>query len=56
MSLLLSAMPALATSGPGCLYVVNVAANDVLNLRASASASAAIVDKLVPGQHDNIPL
>jgi hypothetical protein len=43
--------PALATSGPGCLVVVNVAAADVLNLRASPSPSARIVDTLVPGQH-----
>lgn len=50
------AMPALATSGPGCLYVVNVAADDVLNMRARPSASAPIVDRLVPGQHGIIHL
>lgn len=48
--------PALATSGPGCLVVVNVAADDALNLRASASASAQIVDRLVPGRHGIIHL
>jgi hypothetical protein len=48
--------PALATSGPGCLVVVNVAADDVLNLRASPSPSARIVDTLVPGQHGIIHL
>jgi len=48
--------PALATSGPGCLYVVNVEPGDALNMRASPSASAAIVDKLVPGQHGVIHL
>lgn len=45
-----------ATSGPGCLVVVNVAADDALNLRAAPSASAAIVDQLVPGQHGIIHL
>lgn len=54
--LLLAATPALATSGPGCLYVVNVSANDALNMRAAASANAAIVDRLVPGQHGIIHL
>jgi hypothetical protein len=48
--------PALATSGPGCLVVVNVASNDALNLRAKASAFSAIVDRLVPGQHGIIHL
>ncbi len=45
-----------ATSGPGCLYVVNVAANDALNMRARASAQSRIVDVLVPGQHGIIHL
>ena len=48
--------PALATSGPGCLVVVNAAAADVHNLRASPSPSARIVDTLVPGQHGIIHL
>jgi hypothetical protein len=54
--LLGAAAPALATSGPGCLVVVNVASNDTLNLRAKASAFSAIVDRLVPGQHGIIHL
>jgi hypothetical protein len=45
-----------ATSGPGCLVVVNVAADDALNLRARPSASAPIVDRLVPGSHGIIHL
>jgi len=48
--------PSLATTGPGCLVVVNVAANDVLNMRARASASSMIVDGLVPGRHGIIHL
>jgi len=48
--------PSLATSGPGCLVVVNVASDDVLNMRASASASSRIVDRLVPGRHGIIHL
>ena len=54
--LLVGATPALATSGSGCLYVVNVAADDALNLRASPSAKGGIVDRLVPGQHGIIHL
>ena len=54
---LLSAAPAaLATSGPGCLVVVNVADNDVLNLRAGPGASTPVVDVLPPGQHGIIHL
>lgn len=53
---LAAAQPALATSGPGCLYVVNVAANDALNVRARPSASSRIVDVLVPGHHGIIHL
>ncbi|MEO1747981.1 MAG: SH3 domain-containing protein [Pseudomonadota bacterium] len=37
-----------ATSGPGCLRVVNVPAGDVLNVRAGASANSAIVDRIDP--------
>ncbi|WP_417680270.1 hypothetical protein [Roseibium sp.] len=48
--------PAAATSGPGCLVVVNVAANDALNMRSRASASSRIVDVLVPGHHGIIHL
>ena len=54
--LLVGATPALATSGPGCLVVVNVAGGDVLNLRARASASSPVVDVLVPGKHGIIHL
>ena len=45
------ALPAQATSGPGCLVVVNVAKNDALNMRSRPSANARSVDALVPGQH-----
>ena len=51
-----AASPSLATTGPGCLLVVNVAANDVLNLRAGPSASSMIVDRLAPGRHGIIHL
>lgn len=50
------AAPALATSGPGCLVVVNVAQDDGLNLRSRPSAGSDIVDVLVPGQHGIIHL
>jgi hypothetical protein len=50
------AAPALATSGPGCLVVVNVAWGDVLNIRARASASSPIVGALVPDRHGIIHL
>ena len=56
MALLAGGSPASATSGPGCLIVVNVAANDGLNMRASASAQSHIVDLLVPGHHGIIHL
>ena len=45
-----------ATSGPGCLRVVNVESWDVLNIRASASANSEIVDELEPGRHGVISL
>lgn len=54
--LLVDIVPAVATSGPGCLIVVNVASWDVLNVRAAPSASAPIVDALVPSQHGIIHL
>ncbi|HEX2447709.1 MAG TPA: SH3 domain-containing protein [Methyloceanibacter sp.] len=54
--LLAGVKPASATSGPGCLVVVNVASGDALNLRASPSASSTIVDRLVPGEHGIIHL
>lgn len=50
------AAPSHATSGPGCLVVVNVAKNDALNVRAKPSASSRIVDVLVPGHHGIIHL
>ena len=56
MSLALPMSPAEATSGPGCLYVVNVATNDALNMRARPSAQSAIVDILAPGRHGTIHL
>lgn len=51
-----SASPSHATSGPGCLVVVNVASWDALNMRKRPSANAPIVDRLVPGQHGIIHL
>jgi hypothetical protein len=56
LSLLPIVTPALATSGPGCLVVVNVASNDALNIRAKPSSSAAIVDILAPDRHGVIHL
>ncbi|MAW87770.1 MAG: hypothetical protein CMJ42_14715 [Phyllobacteriaceae bacterium] len=58
MAFALAALPATAqaTSGPGCLYVVNVATWDVLNMRARPSASARIVDRLRPQAHGIIHL
>ena len=49
--LVASVPPANATSGPGCLYVVNVAHWDALNMRSRPSASSRIVDRLKPGRH-----
>lgn len=51
-----SAGAASATSGPGCLTVTNVAVGDFLALRTKPSAGAAILDRLVPGQHGVIHL
>ena len=45
-----------ATSGPGCLYVVNVAPDDVLNMRAKPNAQSRIVDVLPPRRHGIIHL
>ena len=45
-----------ATTGPGCLRVVNVADNDVLNVRQEPSAGSTIVDRLHPTQHGVISL
>ena len=53
---LMGAGPARATSGPGCLVIVNVSNSDVLNMRARPSAQSRIVDGLVPGEHGIIHL
>ena len=45
-----------ASSGPGCLRVVNVASDDVLNVRQEPSASSTIVDRLHPTKHGIIRL
>lgn len=45
-----------ATSGPGCLIVTGVAANDVLNMRSGPGTSYAVVDALPPGNHGIIHL
>jgi hypothetical protein len=49
--LLTTIAPAFATSGPGCLVVVNVPSWDRLNLRASPRASAPIVQLIHPENH-----
>jgi hypothetical protein len=43
--------PVLATSGPGCLVVVNVPNWDRLNLRSAPRASASIVQRIHPENH-----
>ena len=48
--------PAAATTGPGCLTVVNVDLDDGLNLRAGPSAQSRVVDVLLPGRHGVIHL
>jgi len=55
-ALIALARPALATTGPGCLVVVNVEAGDVLNLRAKPSANSNILSTLVPHRHGVIHL
>ena len=45
-----------ATSGPGCLIVAKVAADDVLNMRSGPGQSYAVVDVLPPGRHGIIHL
>ncbi len=47
---------AMATSGPGCLRVVNVESWDALNVRARADSSSRVVDRLRPGRHGIISL
>lgn len=48
IGLSLSATPAAATSGPGCLRVVNVAPWDVLHLRKRPNPSSRSVAQLDP--------
>lgn len=48
--------PALATTGPGCLRVVNVQEGDVLNIRSHPSSKAAIVDRIPAQNHGIIAL
>jgi hypothetical protein len=45
-----------ATTGPGCLRIVNVASWDTLNIRARPSASSAIVDEIDPNNYGVIRL
>jgi len=56
MTAMAFAVPASATSGSGCLYVVNVESWDALNVRARADSSSRIVDRLRPGRHGIISL
>jgi uncharacterized protein YraI len=56
LALIALGSPAHATSGPGCLVVVNVAANDALNLRGGPSPASPIVGVLPPGRHGIIHL
>lgn len=54
--LIAQAISAEATSGPGCLVVVNVASDDALNMRAQPSAGSRVVGTLRPGRHGIIHL
>ena len=45
-----------ATSGPGCLRVVNIAPGDVLNIRRAANASSRIVGAIDPDNQGIISL
>jgi hypothetical protein len=56
LAAVITALPAQATSGPGCLRLHNIAANDALNMRAAPSATSRIVDVLIPGGHGVIAL
>ena len=42
--------PVAATTGPGCLRVVNIAAGDVLNLRRRPDASSRILVAIIPSE------
>lgn len=48
LALLAISGPSQATTGKGCLRVVNVASWDVLNMRAQPSASSRIVQSIDP--------
>lgn len=48
--------PAGATSGPGCLRVVNIEPGDVLNIRRNPAASARIVGAIDPSNQGIISL
>ena len=48
--------PAGATSGPGCLRVVNIASGDVLNIRRNPDASSRIVGAIDPENQGIISL
>jgi hypothetical protein len=45
-----------ATSGPGCLRVVNVASWDVLNIRRQPNANSRIVGEIDPNDYGIIAL
>lgn len=51
-----SSSKALATTGPGCLRVVNVESGDVLNIRRSPSASARVTGAIDPDNQGIISL
>ena len=48
--------PANATSGPGCLRVVNVPAGDVLNIRKRPNPSSSVTGVIIPEQQGVISL
>jgi hypothetical protein len=48
--------PANATSGPGCLRVVNIPAGDVLNIRKRPDASSPVTGRIDPAQQGIINL
>jgi hypothetical protein len=51
-----SFFPAFATSGPGCLRVVNVPPGDVLNIRKRPNASSPVTGSIVSAQQGIISL
>lgn len=50
-AMLVFAGSANATSGPGCFQIVNVANNDVLNIRAEPNAGAKLTGTMMPREH-----